>query len=343
MPTFIFTSPEGKVYEVTGPEGATKEQAWGILQQKLGAAAASHKRVPMPFDLEGARKAGYSDAEIADYLAQRSNFDIDGALKAGYSHREIADRLAAVAKKPGEDQSVNKAVKGVHEYGTSMGVTPVGPTNKFGDESAAVAAGIAVGTLLVVLLARWLLSPWMRRYQQQRQAEKRHRQWADAWRQAEQEQGEERRRQAEQQQAEERRRQAQQEQAEYWRQYWRRQEEQEDDERRRRQAEQQQAEQERQAQQRRRQDEQEREAKKQRERQRERAAMHSEENEDWWNVLEVRRHASADEIRKAYRRKIQQCHPDRVAGLAPEFVELAERRTKALNAAYEEAMRARAA
>jgi len=27
MPTFEFTSPEGKKYEVNGPDGATKEQA----------------------------------------------------------------------------------------------------------------------------------------------------------------------------------------------------------------------------------------------------------------------------------------------------------------------------
>src|SRR5215475_6141515 len=35
MPDFEFTSPEGKKYTVTGPEGATKEQAWNILQQQL--------------------------------------------------------------------------------------------------------------------------------------------------------------------------------------------------------------------------------------------------------------------------------------------------------------------
>jgi DnaJ-domain-containing protein 1 len=58
-------------------------------------------------------------------------------------------------------------------------------------------------------------------------------------------------------------------------------------------------------------------------------------------VLEVLPHASADEIRRAYRRKIKQCHPDRVAWLAPEFLELAEIQTRALNAAYGEANRAR--
>lgn len=39
MPTFKFTSPEGKTYSVDGPEGATKEQAFQILQQSLGGAA----------------------------------------------------------------------------------------------------------------------------------------------------------------------------------------------------------------------------------------------------------------------------------------------------------------
>ena len=35
MPSFTFTSPDGKNYTVEGPEGATKEQAFQVLQQKL--------------------------------------------------------------------------------------------------------------------------------------------------------------------------------------------------------------------------------------------------------------------------------------------------------------------
>ena len=62
--------------------------------------------------------------------------------------------------------------------------------------------------------------------------------------------------------------------------------------------------------------------------------------DEWWSVLEVSSDASKDEIVRSYRRKIQRCHPDRVSGLAPEFVSLAESHTKALNAAYSEAMRA---
>jgi DnaJ domain len=61
----------------------------------------------------------------------------------------------------------------------------------------------------------------------------------------------------------------------------------------------------------------------------------------WWIVLEVSPAAGKDEIVRSYRRKIQRCHPDRVSGLAPEFVLLAEKRTKTLNEAYAQALRAR--
>jgi hypothetical protein len=72
--------------------------------------------------------------------------------------------------------------------------------------------------------------------------------------------------------------------------------------------------------------------------QRERAAN---EEDKWWTVLEVSSDASASDIRRSYLCKIQQYHPDRVAGLAPEVRELAERRSRTLNAAYAEAMRER--
>ena len=100
------------------------------------------------------------------------------------------------------------------------------------------------------------------------------------------------------------------------------------------------AEQERQPQQRWQQAEQEHETERRRQRQSERAAKQFEESE-WWSVLGVPPHASADEIRRAYRRKIKQCHPDRVVWLAPQFLEWAEIQTRTLNAAYGEANRAR--
>ena len=54
----------------------------------------------MAFDVEGAKKAGYSDADIAAHLAQQSNFDVEGAKKAGYSDTEIVQHLATSAAKP---------------------------------------------------------------------------------------------------------------------------------------------------------------------------------------------------------------------------------------------------
>ncbi len=39
MPTFEFTSPEGKKYKVDGPVGATQEQAFAMLQKQLGETA----------------------------------------------------------------------------------------------------------------------------------------------------------------------------------------------------------------------------------------------------------------------------------------------------------------
>lgn len=38
MPTFEFTSPDGKTYEVNGPDGSTKEQAFAHLQGQIGSA-----------------------------------------------------------------------------------------------------------------------------------------------------------------------------------------------------------------------------------------------------------------------------------------------------------------
>jgi hypothetical protein len=76
-------------------------------------------------------------------------------------------------------------------------------------------------------------------------------------------------------------------------------------------------------------------------REREQSTNWQSEETAWWSVLEVSPAAGKDEIVRSYRRKIQRCHPDRVCGLAPEFVLLAETHTKTLNDAYAQAMLAR--
>ena len=55
-----------------------------------------------------------------------------------------------------------------------------------------------------------------------------------------------------------------------------------------------------------------------------------------WDVLGIRPDASLNEITTAYRQKAKQYHPDRVEGLGSEFKQLADERTKEINAAYAE-------
>jgi hypothetical protein len=55
----------------------------------------------MPFDIEGARQAGYTDAEIADHLSTQSKFDVAGARSAGYNDADIIKHLSSFdAPKP---------------------------------------------------------------------------------------------------------------------------------------------------------------------------------------------------------------------------------------------------
>lgn len=56
-------------------------------------------------------------------------------------------------------------------------------------------------------------------------------------------------------------------------------------------------------------------------------------------VLGVASNATFEEVRAAYQKLMQQYHPDRVADLGPELRELAEKKAKEINAAYDELKR----
>jgi DnaJ like chaperone protein len=62
-------------------------------------------------------------------------------------------------------------------------------------------------------------------------------------------------------------------------------------------------------------------------------------NETWHRVLNINPSASLDEIRAAYQSLISQYHPDKVATLGAEVRALAERKSKEITAAYQEALR----
>jgi hypothetical protein len=56
---------------------------------------------------------------------------------------------------------------------------------------------------------------------------------------------------------------------------------------------------------------------------------------DPYELLEVPRTASPDEIRSAYKRAVGRYHPDKVAHLGKEFQELAHKKLLAIQRAYE--------
>jgi DnaJ-domain-containing protein 1 len=61
----------------------------------------------------------------------------------------------------------------------------------------------------------------------------------------------------------------------------------------------------------------------------------------WFDVLGVSETADLAQIEYAYRVKISQCHPDKVAQMSEDIRQLAETKSKEINAAYETAVRLR--
>jgi len=62
---------------------------------------------------------------------------------------------------------------------------------------------------------------------------------------------------------------------------------------------------------------------------------------DYYTVLEVKKNATDDELKKAYRSMVKKFHPDKVANLGPAAVLEAEKRIKQINEAYEEIKKSR--
>ncbi len=60
------------------------------------------------------------------------------------------------------------------------------------------------------------------------------------------------------------------------------------------------------------------------------------EKEDPYSILGLPKGATLEDIKRAYRELAQKYHPDRVSHLGKEFQELAEKRFKEINKAYQE-------
>lgn len=58
------------------------------------------------FDVDAARKAGYSDDEILQHLTQSRKFDVNGALSSGYSKQDIINHLSGAPSTSPTPESV---------------------------------------------------------------------------------------------------------------------------------------------------------------------------------------------------------------------------------------------
>lgn len=94
MPDFNFTGPDGKSYSITGPDGATPQQAFAMLQQHLGSPPVSANAQA---DTAGAAAQGAVDLPIVGPLLKggsaRAAAGIRSLMPGGGSY---ADELKAV-------------------------------------------------------------------------------------------------------------------------------------------------------------------------------------------------------------------------------------------------------
>jgi hypothetical protein len=97
----------------------------------------------MAFDIDGARRAGYSNEEIAGYLGSQAKFDVEGARNAGYTYGEILSHLSrpAPAPAPVVPESTKPAGFSLKETAAALGQGVVGAgksvTDVFGADNAA--------------------------------------------------------------------------------------------------------------------------------------------------------------------------------------------------------------
>jgi hypothetical protein len=63
----------------------------------------------MAFDVEAAKKEGYTDKDIADYLAKQKGFNVEGARKEGYSDADIVSHLTGTTPTPQEPVNETRA------------------------------------------------------------------------------------------------------------------------------------------------------------------------------------------------------------------------------------------
>ncbi len=108
------------------------------------------------FDIQGARKAGYSDADIVQHVAGPAGFDVEGARKAGYGDHEIISHLMGGVPNPVQakpEQYTPPAMRqnafsplqkaaSEHPYATAAATTLIPPLGPVLDPNAEVPRGM---------------------------------------------------------------------------------------------------------------------------------------------------------------------------------------------------------
>lgn len=61
----------------------------------------------------------------------------------------------------------------------------------------------------------------------------------------------------------------------------------------------------------------------------------------WFNILEIDKNASDEEVKKAHRKMVMKYHPDRLQGVSKDIVKLAEEKFRNIQDAYEHIMKHR--
>jgi len=74
------------------------------------------------FDVDSARKAGYSDDEILQHLTASRNFDIQGAVKSGYSKQDIINHLSSSPAPSFDPEKMKSDLAAVQDTGVLGGM-----------------------------------------------------------------------------------------------------------------------------------------------------------------------------------------------------------------------------
>lgn len=147
MPTFEFTSPDGKTYEIDGPPGSTKEQAFAVLQNH---ASAQPKESPSVIgDIIHAIPGGLAKGVSAvaglpgdiDQLQNQAMHGIFNAIGAGGKANDealnSANKLGLFPTSGDINETVSKPFGGFYEPQTTAG--------KYAETAASFAPALAGG------------------------------------------------------------------------------------------------------------------------------------------------------------------------------------------------------